>query len=58
MKLHNESFIFCTPQILLGISYQIKENGVGGTCDTHGRGEESIQGFVGKARRKETTSKA
>jgi hypothetical protein len=30
---------------------------VGGACGTHGRGEESVQGFGGKARRKETTGK-
>jgi hypothetical protein len=28
---------------------------VGGACSMHGRGEKSVQGFVGKARRKETT---
>jgi hypothetical protein len=28
---------------------------MGMTCGTHGRGEESVQGFDGKARRKETT---
>jgi hypothetical protein len=28
---------------------------VGGTCGTHGRGKECVQGFDGKARRKETT---
>jgi hypothetical protein len=27
---------------------------VGGACGTHGRGEKSVQGFGGKARRKET----
>jgi hypothetical protein len=48
------SFIFCThPQILL--AEQIKENEVGETCGSHGRGEEDVQGFDGKARRKETT---
>jgi hypothetical protein len=31
---------------------------VSGTCGTHGRGEKSVQGFGGKARRKETTQKA
>jgi hypothetical protein len=31
----------------------MKDNEVGGACDTHGRGEKSIQGFGGKARRKE-----
>jgi hypothetical protein len=30
---------------------------VGGTCGTHGRGEEIVQGFGGKARRRETTVK-
>jgi hypothetical protein len=28
-----------------------------GACGTHGRGEESVQGFCGKASRKETTWK-
>jgi hypothetical protein len=28
---------------------------MGGTCGTHGRGEESVQGFGGKARRIEST---
>jgi hypothetical protein len=28
---------------------------VGGACRTHGRGEKSVEGFGGKARRKETT---
>jgi hypothetical protein len=32
-----------------------KANEVGGACGTHGRGEKSVQGFGGKARRKETT---
>jgi hypothetical protein len=36
---------------------QIKKNEVGGTCGTRGRGEKSVQGFSGKARRKETTGK-
>jgi hypothetical protein len=39
------------------VADQIKENEVGGTCGTHGRGEESVQGFDGKARRNETTWK-
>jgi hypothetical protein len=29
-----------------------------GACGTHGKGEKSVQGFGGKARRKETTWKA
>jgi hypothetical protein len=36
----------------------MKENEVGGTCGTHGRGEEGVQDFDGKARRKEVTWKA
>jgi hypothetical protein len=36
---------------------QIKENEVGRTCGTYGRGEESGQGFGGKARGKETAWK-
>jgi hypothetical protein len=36
---------------------QINENEVGGACGTHGRGEKSLQGFGGKARRKKTTRK-
>jgi hypothetical protein len=36
---------------------QIKENEVGGACGTHGRGEERVEGFGGKARRKKTTWK-
>jgi hypothetical protein len=52
------SFIICThPQISLGKASQVKANEVGGTCSTHGRGEKSVQGFRGKARRKETTGK-
>jgi hypothetical protein len=30
---------------------------VGRACGTHGRGAKSVQGFGGKARRKETTRK-
>jgi hypothetical protein len=41
----------------LGQEDQIKENEVGETCGTHGRGEECVQGVDGKARRKETTWK-
>jgi hypothetical protein len=26
---------------------QVKKNEVGGTCGTHGRGEKSVQGFLG-----------
>jgi hypothetical protein len=49
------NFIFCTPpQILLD---KIKENEVGGTCGTHGRGEKSVQGLDGKARNEKATWK-
>jgi hypothetical protein len=27
---------------------------VGGACGTHGKGEKSVEGFSGKARREET----
>jgi hypothetical protein len=58
-KLHNENFIICThPQISLGKSSQVKANEVGAACGTHGRGEKSLQGFGGKARRKKTTGKS
>jgi hypothetical protein len=30
------------------VADQIKENEVGGTCGTHGRGEKRVQGLVGK----------
>jgi hypothetical protein len=50
------NFIICThPQISLGKSSQGNE--VGGACGTHGRGKKSVQGFGGKAQRKETTGK-
>jgi hypothetical protein len=38
-------------------SDQAKEEELGGACGTHGRVEESVQGFGGKSRRKETTRK-
>jgi hypothetical protein len=50
------NFIICThPQISLGKSNHTNE--VGRACGTYGRGEKSVQGFGGKARRKETTWK-
>jgi hypothetical protein len=50
-KLHNEELhnLYSSPDI--------KANEVGGACCMHGRGEKSVQGFGGKARRKETTGK-
>jgi hypothetical protein len=52
------NFIVCThPQISLGKSSQVKANEVGRSCGMHGRGQKSVQGFGGKARRKETTWK-
>jgi hypothetical protein len=50
----------CEPSyVILLLKYyqpdQIRENEVSGTCGTHGRGEESVQGFVGKDRRKRTS---
>jgi hypothetical protein len=32
----------------------MKENEVGGSCGTHGRGKKNIEGFDGKARRKKS----
>jgi hypothetical protein len=49
-ELHN---LYSTSDIIR----QIKENEVGGAYGTHGRGEKGVQGFGGKARRKETTWK-
>jgi hypothetical protein len=42
---------------LYGKLSQVKANEVGGACGTNGRGEKSVQGFGGKARRKETAGK-
>jgi hypothetical protein len=39
------------------LSEQAQENELGGPSGSHGRGEESVQGFGGKALRKETTCK-
>jgi hypothetical protein len=54
-KLHNEELhnLYLSPDIIR----QVKANGVGGACGTHGRGEKSVQGFGGKVRRKEITWK-
>jgi hypothetical protein len=54
-KLHNEELhnLYSTPDIIR----QVKANEVGRACGMHGRGEKSVQGFGGKARKKETTWK-
>jgi hypothetical protein len=54
-KLHSEELynLYSSPNIIS----QVKANEVGGVCGTHGRAEKSVQGFGGKARRKETTWK-
>jgi hypothetical protein len=54
-KLHSEELhsLYSSPDIIS----QVKANEVGGACGTHGRGQKSVQGFGGKARRKETTWK-
>jgi hypothetical protein len=54
-KLHSEELynLYSSPDIIR----QVKANEVGGACGTHGKGEKSVQGFGGKARRKETTGK-
>jgi hypothetical protein len=48
-KLHNEELhnLYSSPDIIR----QVKANEEGGACGTHGRGEKSVQGFGGKARR-------
>jgi hypothetical protein len=53
-KLHDEELhiLYSSPNT---IRHQIKENVVGGTCGTHGRGEECVQSLDGKTRREETT---
>jgi hypothetical protein len=52
-KFHNEELhnLYSFPDIIR----QVKAIEVGGACGTHGRGEKSVQGFGGKARKKETT---
>jgi hypothetical protein len=54
-KLHNEELynLYSYPDIVR----QVKANEVGVACGTDGRGEKSVQGFGGKARRKETAGK-
>jgi hypothetical protein len=54
-KLHIEELrnLYSSPDIIS----QVKANDVGRACSMHGRGEKSIQGFGGKARRKKTTWK-
>jgi hypothetical protein len=54
-KLHNEELhnLYSSPDIIR----QVKANEVGGARGTHGRGDKIVQGFGGKARRKETTWK-
>jgi hypothetical protein len=49
-ELHN---LYSFPNIIRQI--QVKTNQVGRACDTHGRGEKSVQGFGGKSRKKGTT---
>jgi hypothetical protein len=54
--LQNEEFhnLYSSPNIIR----QIKSRRMrGGACGTRGRGGKSVQGFGGKARRKETTRK-
>jgi hypothetical protein len=36
----------------LSANYLVKANEMGRACGTHGRGENIVQGFGGKARRK------
>jgi hypothetical protein len=50
VDLHN---LYSSPDII----WRVKANEVGEACGTHGRGQKIVQGFGGKARRKETTGK-
>jgi hypothetical protein len=54
-KLHNGELhnLYSSPKYHQ--ADQIKNNAVGGACGTHGRGKKRVQGFGGKAGRKETT---
>jgi hypothetical protein len=54
-KLRNEELhnLYSIPDIIR----QVKANEVGGACGTNGRGEKSVQGFGGKAPKKEITWK-
>jgi hypothetical protein len=54
-KLHSEELynLYSSPDIIR----QVKVNKVGRACSTHWRGQKSVQGFGGKAQRKETTQK-
>jgi hypothetical protein len=51
-ELHN---LYSSPNIFK--AYQVKENEVGRTCDTHGRRQKDVQGFGERARMKQTTQK-
>jgi hypothetical protein len=50
-KLHNEELhvFYSSPKIIRQITSRRMR------CDTHGREEKNVQGFGGKARRKETS---
>jgi hypothetical protein len=54
-KLHSEELqnLYSVP--IYHEADHVKANEVGGACGTHGRGEKIVQGFGGKARRKEIT---
>jgi hypothetical protein len=53
-KLIDLIFVFSIRKNTNSITYiyQIKEDEVGRTCGTHGKGEKHVQAFGGKARRK------
>jgi hypothetical protein len=58
-KLHSGELhiLYSSTDIITQIKSRRKRWVVHVACITHGRGEESVQGFGGKARRKETTGK-
>jgi hypothetical protein len=52
-KLHSDEPHSMFPSLNIIILYKVKVNEVGRACGTHRRGERSVQGFGGKAQRKE-----
>jgi hypothetical protein len=55
LPFHFTSYL--THYLLIILLLDADEDEAEGACGTHGRGQESVQGFGKKARRKETTWK-
>jgi hypothetical protein len=58
-KLHNEELhhLYSSPDIIRQVKSRRMRWAGHVACGMHGRGEKGVQGFGGKARRKETTGK-